>query len=67
MAAASGAGAANFGGTGAVVATSGTSTGTLAGLDSGTQSGSGNPGLPCDVEQLLVARCQSCHGSPPTL
>src|SRR5579863_628663 len=25
----------------------------------------GVEGLPCDVNQLLVTRCQSCHSSPP--
>src|SRR5438132_8043 len=29
-----------------------------------TQAGSGGA-LPCDVGQLLAARCQSCHSSPP--
>ncbi len=25
----------------------------------------GSEGLPCDVSQLLVSQCQSCHSSPP--
>lgn len=29
--------------------------------DAGAQSS----GLPCDVQEMLVARCQSCHSSPP--
>jgi len=49
-------------------ASSGASTGALPAVDGGAHtgdSGSVNAGLPCDVEQLLVTRCQSCHGSTP--
>jgi hypothetical protein len=31
----------------------------------GVGSGGASDGLPCDVEQLLSSRCQSCHSSPP--
>jgi hypothetical protein len=49
----------------------GASTGTLAGIDAAAHNGvrdggPSNAGLPCDVAQLLVTRCQLCHGSPPT-
>src|SRR5260370_11854009 len=60
------------GGSGAVTnPASGASTGTAPGIDAGAHSDSGDAGpgyasLPCDVAQLLVTRCQSCHGVPPT-
>ena len=30
-----------------------------------TNAGGRKGGLPCDIEQLLTTRCQSCHGAPP--
>jgi len=41
-----------------------------AGRDGGGQSGAGGAsgsgaGLPCEVEAVLRARCQSCHSAPP--
>lgn len=33
----------------------------------GTQGGTGAPGgLPCAVQAILAAQCQSCHSSPPS-
>jgi hypothetical protein len=32
---------------------------------SGTGGASGGEGLPCDVSDVLVAKCQSCHSDPP--
>jgi len=48
-------------------------TGALSSPESGASSGDvpsveggrGDGGLPCDVQQLLATRCQSCHSSPP--
>jgi hypothetical protein len=39
---------------------------TGADADAGTKGPIVGSGLPCDVEQLLVTRCQSCHGTTPT-
>jgi len=33
--------------------------------DAATSGGSAVTGLPCDVANLLVAKCTSCHSSPP--
>lgn len=48
------------------------------GIDTAASSGNGGDGggggsgggssaaLPCDVQDVLTSRCQSCHGNPPT-
>ena len=36
------------------------------GSGSGPSSGRVSTGLPCDVNQILVASCQSCHGATPS-
>ena len=42
----------------------GTTGPTGAGGDSGSSS-TANLGIPCEVQQVLVARCQGCHSNPP--
>ncbi len=64
----SGIGNTNGGAAGTANAGAGSSTGLGTGLTptaTGTGNGNAGGGLPCDVQTLLMNRCQTCHGATP--
>lgn len=64
------AGSAGSGGTGGVGGTAGAAGGDVDGGDSGPpcpiiDPAIVTPAIPCDIEDILQAKCQRCHQSPP--
>lgn len=62
----SGSGGAGKGGdAGSVAASGGSGGGGTGGANSGSAGGAPG-GLPCEIQALMVSRCESCHGSTPS-